>query len=195
MAVFAVSITKSAQWRGQQEEFSNVYHLLTTPGQLFPDAEIIAELERLEKLVHSTEVTFRTGRTWGPTDLGPAESVTREIVDLSGAGSQTPGSSVYRECAVLVQWPLGRYGSRNRPQYLRKWLHTFGAALGYPPDGSTPISSPPLPTSSLGQYMAEVTVVNPSGLTDDFELCTADGRTPIAAAAPYPYFEHRQFRG
>lgn len=193
MAVFAVSITKSVPWRGAPEEYANVYHYQTTPGELFPDEAVIAEVVRLEKLIFASNVTFRVGRTWGPTGEGPEASVTREIVDLSGTGALGPTAGMYRECAILIQWPLGRYGSRNRPQFLRKWLRTQ-AANGYPTNGADPLAEQPGAGSALRQYMEGITTLDPGGLgTDVLELVTETGRAPVAEPLAYQYLEHRQF--
>lgn len=187
MAVFGVSITKSMEWRGAQQEFSNVYHYQTAVGQPFDDEGIIAAVVAAERPLHATSVTFETGRTWGPTENGPAASVMREIVDLSGQGGATPLTNAYKETALLISWPLGRYGSRNRPQFLRKWLHTL-ASGGRGLDGSSRSDVSP---QNVLDYIAAVTALSDPAF-GDLDLCTADGRVPVGPAVQYPYLEHRQ---
>lgn len=187
MAVFAVSITKRITWRAQNQEFSNVYHYKTAPAEPFDDTAAINALEASEKACHSSTVAFIQARTWGPTDGAPSGSVTRQITDLTGTGTQPAGGDFYRELAYLVYWPLGRYGSRNRPQFLRKWLHlcylTADSAAGYP-NGTTQDTN----MAVINTYITAVTSVGPG----PYELCTKDGREPTGAGALYPYLEHRQ---
>lgn len=192
MAVFGVSITKRIAWRGGQEEFSNVYHYHTSEGQTFPDDAVIDELVRLEKLIFASNTTFTLARTWGPTDQGPVASVTRTIRDLTGPGSATAHASAYRECAILVSWPLGRYGTRNRPQFLRKYLHT-SASHGYDVTGASALPSQPAVTTPLGEYIAGVRVLNPAGFVGGLDLATAGDRINTGPGLAYPYLEHRQF--
>ena len=191
MAVFGVSITKEMDWRGQKERISNVYHYHTSDGQNFPDEAVIAEVARLEKLVFANNITFVQGRTWGPTNLGPVASVTRSIVDLTGTGAMAASSSMYRECAILISWPLGRYGTRNRHQFLRKYLHTL-ATHGYDASGNTAILGQPAAGSPLAVYMEGVRVLNPSGFVGGLDLATSGDRTNIGQGRIYPYLEHRQ---
>ncbi len=189
MAVFAVSITKELDWRGQAQQFSNIYHLNTNVGQIFDDIAAIDALVAAERPIFSNNVRFKVARTWGPTNNGQAASLMRDIKDLTGIGQATSSASAYKEMAILARWPLGRYGSRNRPQFLRKWLHT-NALHGYPPDGSDPLTSVP---TALQTYLNAVTFVNPPGLQDGYELCSWDGKLPTGPATLTKYLEHRQF--
>lgn len=191
MAVFGISITKELEWRGQQHRVSNVYHYHTSDGQTFPDSAAIDEVVRLEKLVFASAVKFVTGRTWGPTEQGPVASVTRSIKDLTGFGSVAATTGMYKEAAILVSWPLGRYGTRNRPQYLRKFLHTL-AAHGYDTNGSTPMTAQPAAGSALQTYMEGIRVLNPAGFVGGLDLSTDGDRVNIGAGRTYPYLEHRQ---
>jgi hypothetical protein len=176
-------------WRGQKQEFSNVYHLATVPAQTFLDEGVIDEVVRLEKTIHSTAVTFVRGRTWGPTESGdPLVSVTRTIKDVTGAGAAADSTGMYMEAAILVTWPLGRYGSKNRPQYLRKWYHTR-SALGHNTDGSGLLGTPSL---ALKDFVLSITSVKVGAATDGYEMVTAKGREPISAGVLYKYLEHRQ---
>ena len=187
MAVFGLSVTKEITWRGQQQQWSNVYHFQTGVAEPFDDTAAINAVVAAEKLIHTTIVLYRRARTWGPTDQGAAASVTRQITDLTGTGAKTASPDWYRELAILVNWPLGRYGSRNRPQFLRKWLHTMTLPTG-PSSGfgnGTTIATTP---TEIATYIASVTSVGPG----PYELCSDSGRVPIAAGTMYPYLEHRQ---
>lgn len=189
MAVFAVAITKSIPWRGGPQEFSNVYHFETGFSEPFDDLAVIADLVAMEKLVHGQTIDFVRARSWGPTDEGPAASVMREVVPLSGTGAVPVSGTMYRECAILISIPLGRYGTRNRPQYLRKWLHC-DTTHGYDPRGLVRLTTP---SEALTDYMDDLGSAGQRFWNlNGYQLCTADGRTPIGDPYPYPYLEHRQ---
>ncbi len=189
MAVFGVAITKSMLWRGERQEFSNVYHLATLPGQTFLDEGVIDQVVSLEKTIHSAGVLFLRGRTWGPTqDRDPLVSVTRSIKDVAGVGAASDTASMYKEAAILASWPLGRYGSKNRPQYLRKWYHTL-SPLGYDLNGSNALGVSSL---ALRDFLTAITSVKVGAQTDGYEMVTETGREPISPAVLYPFLEHRQ---
>lgn len=189
MSVFAVSITKDCLWRGSRAEFSNVYHMQTASIEQFDDLAAINYLVDAERPIHSTGVNFLRARSWGPTHQGAGPSKMREVLTLTGSGSGGAGSSIYPELAQMVYWPLGRYGVRNHPQYLRKWLHTLKlynmSAIGDRYTGTT--------DAALQTYIDKVTAINPLGLDGPYELCTADGQhLPTGPGKLYPYLEHRQ---
>lgn len=113
----------------------------------------------------------------------------REVIQLSGTGALNPESPWYPELAYMIYWPLGRYGSRNRPQYLRKWIHTGKNVSVMPADGSRFTGTP---GAIVQGYIDAVTAVDPAGVDGPYELCTEDGRQPIGPGKLYPYLEHRQ---
>jgi hypothetical protein len=190
--IVGVATTKAVMWRGELQEFSNVYHF---EGVSEADAKLGTtwnDLVGYEKTIHTTEVTFKRLRVWGPTDLGPGASETLLIRDETGTGSLTAVPSHYKELAFLCVWPLGRYGSRNRPQFLRKWIHTMtplgltGAELG----GTESLETADYAT--LTSFIGSITNYDPTGVSPVMELCSRDGRTPTGAGSVYPYLEHRQ---
>jgi hypothetical protein len=186
--IIGAAITKSLVWRGQEQEFSNVYHYETETLEPGRDEAILDKLVQLERTIHTNGVTFKKGRTWGPADGTAAANVTRAIKDYTGTGSLTNAGLFYREFAVLVIWPLGRYGTRNRPQYLRKWLHTL-TPHGHDLNGTQPIGIVP---QVMLDYISKVTVLDPTVFSDGVELCTMNGRKPIGTGKMYNYLEHRQ---
>lgn len=114
----------------------------------------------------------------------------RVVRPLTGTGSASATTGFYRECAFLVTFPLGRYGSKNRPQFLRKWIHSFGA-LGIPStemQGDIKISTIPPPLITYGNAVKSLTL--------------GAGGPPVSLASPrdhladtvkvYDYLEHRQ---
>lgn len=189
MAVFAVSITKDLLWRGNRQPFSNVYHYVTEPGELFEDVMVIDKLVAAEKLIHATSVNFLTGRSWGPTENGPTASKMREVKALTGTGALTPSTNFYPELAMMIYWPLGRYGVRNHPQYLRKWIHGMRSG-GLPMDGTRYVGTTP---PEIQQYIDSVRLISLVSPFPSYNLSTWNGEHEAGTnGALYPYLEHRQ---
>lgn len=189
MAVFAASTTKEINWRGSLARVSNVYHYKSDALETFDDLAVLTELVRLEKNAAGGGVNFVEGRTWGPTDQGQAASKMREIKTFTDSGLMAATTSFYPELAVMIYWPLGRYGVRNHPQFLRKWYH-WNRTTGLIPDGSRTTAAPPAEVQAL---IDGVTVVRTSGGTQEYELCTKNGEhLPTGPGLRYPYLEHRQ---
>jgi hypothetical protein len=185
-------VTKTIPWRNGPQEFSNVYHFKTALSEPFDDNELINKIVLQEKTFHSSNVTFKVARTWGPTDGTQQQSVTRTIKDLTGTGELTPGTNWYRELAFLVVWPLGRYGSKNRPQFLRKWYHTDNA-MAVAASVLTGATAIPLPANNaLATAIPKITNNNAGFLLGDFKLSTAEGREPVGPGSMYKWLEHRQ---
>jgi hypothetical protein len=197
MAQFGASITKDAVWRGSRVRWSNRYHFIGDVNVLL-EAEMLTILDALrdiEKPVHSPDVSFVEGKLWGPTGVGQAASLMRASRNWTAQVGTAPTATqpIYRECAFLIQWPLGRYGSKNRPQFLRKWLHpytNFGLSVnetaGVSPIGSTP--------AAIATYRGNAAALVVSGVAGSpFPLCTREGRQPIQTGSLYSYLEHRQF--
>lgn len=187
--VFAVYIGKLIPWHSGLAPFGNTYHLKAGLTQPFEDEGVIDALVAAEKAIHATNIQFVKARTWGPTDEGQTASKMRVVKDLSGTGAAVPASSFFNELANMVYWPLGRYGSRNRPQFLRKWLHCGKNVANVPMDGSRSTSPA---TTDLTTYINAVTSVRGGLLTGTYPLCTFDGREPISPGLAYPYMEHHQ---
>lgn len=128
MAPYGFSVTKKMTWRGT-EEFSNVYHYDCGAGvsdstlEAFLDAIVAAE-----KTVHTSQVTFVSGRVWGPTGQGAQVSETRVVKDYTGTGTLIAAASavMYREATVLVEWYIGRAPGTGRKRILKKFLHACG---------------------------------------------------------------------
>lgn len=192
MATFAVSITKATGWRGGYQPFSNVYHYNTAIGQTFDDVGLVQHLVDAEKAICSFDVDFVEARTWGPTGEGQAASQMREIIELSGNGNHSWAEPLYKELCFLFVWPLGRYGARNRPQYLRKWMHTMGAPTlpGAQLNGGQALNTG---LADLNSYISSVRFAGGPTTDPDYSLATAKGREPIEDGHYYPYIEHHQF--
>jgi hypothetical protein len=194
MAVFAFSIEKNTPWRGQTQGFSNVYHYdLNTdePSEAVLDS-ILTQLKSAEQAIHATTVNFAIGRAWGPVANDGSGGRMRLVKNFTGTGTATNPSGWYKELAFLVIFPLGRYGERNRPQFLRKWLRLqqdLGFTATYK-DGSTAFASTP---ASINTYANAVKTVTQGSGGPPTSLCNAAGNHSADTHQLYPYLEHRQF--
>lgn len=201
MSVFGVSVTKRGPWRNSTVVWSNRYHFFS-PGTIPGAAEwkpIIERVMDLERPIHSGAVTFVEGRLWGPTDVADKALNLMRHREEWGAitGSAAAGTgNWYRELALLVVFPLGRYGKKNRPQFLRKWIHTytdFGLIPATAVNGNTTIQSEP---AAFPTYRAGIRSLSGTGITGGpYLLCTEKdgGRQPLDGGRLYPWVEHHQF--
>lgn len=129
MPPFAYAVTKRITWRGGQEEFSNVYHYDHLAGDtIFGD--ILDALVAKEKTIHRSDVTFVSGRAWGPTNAGQAASITRLIKEYSGAGTAPLPAVIPPELCVVASFFVGRSPTTQRKRFLRKYFHTYGLSSG-----------------------------------------------------------------
>lgn len=126
MAIVAVSITKSVNWRGKTEQFSNILHYdvgpmvgYTAQGWL----DMIDAVAAAEKAAFGSIVSFVSGRVWGDVLQPPQDTVTLGLKDLTGTGTQPGAAEVPFELAVVVQKYIGRSPIFQRKLFLRKYLH------------------------------------------------------------------------
>lgn len=186
-------IEKSVPWRGETQHFGNLY---TYPLNTDAPSETVIEqmidtLKAAEVPVHTTEVKFEVGRCWGPVGPDGKGGLMRVVRPLSGTGSNLADTTFYKELAFLVQFPLGRYGSKNRPQFLRKWLHTCSplSISSAAKSGGVDMGTPPPQLTTYANAIKSI----PMGT----------GGPPVSLASPrdhladtvqvYKYLEHRQF--
>jgi hypothetical protein len=196
--VMGIYIRKEVTFQGKSRTFGNTYHFAATNMLVFSEAQyrgIIQKLESAEKAIHSSAVKFVEGALWGPTDNGnQADNLMRVRMSLSGNGTLAPGTKpVYREMAVMFRWALGRYGSKNRPQYLRKWIHPcsdFGVWTDAQMQGVDQISE----MTAMTNYRTAVNTLGDPGWPDTaLSFCTKDGRVPQNLGEIKPWLEHHQF--
>lgn len=190
---FAFYIEKSTGWRGEVQHFGNLYHYplgTDEPSETVIES-MIDQLKAAEVNVHSTDVKFEVGRCWGPVDSNGKGGRMRVVRPLTGTGNQPIDTSMYKELAFLITFPLGRYGSKNRPQFLRKWIHSCSlfSISTTERSGNVKMSSPPAPLTTYANAVKSLTM--------------GAGGPPVSLASPkdhladtvviYPYLEHRQF--
>lgn len=190
--IYAFSIRKSTPWRGITQGFSNLYHYdMATPSVADLEA-VLDALKAAEVPVHANSVPFVEGRAWGPVNPDGSGGRMEAVKLFTGTGSAVATGTWYREFAFLIKWPLGRYGSKNRPQWLRKWVHSMSLLGGSSSitDGTTnmgPIFAP------LTTYAAAVRTLTGPGIVAPLALISASNHATTGPGQLHPYLEHRQF--
>jgi hypothetical protein len=194
MPYFSFYIGKNTGWRGDTQGMGNLYNLELPSDQPSEQAllSMVNQLVAAERPVHATTVNFDIARVWGPINPGGGGGSMRLVADLTGTGNVTPSANWYKELAFLNVWPLGRYGSKNRPQFLRKWIHSQ-ASLGINAtalDGSTQITTMP---AGMATYRAAVSNITYGSGGPIAPLGSPRGHnTDNTNSYTYPYLEHRQ---
>lgn len=190
--IYAFSIRKSRSWRGKTQGISNLYHYLMTAPTEASLQNVLTALKSAEVPVHSSAISFVEGRAWGPVNSDGRGGRMEAFQQLSGNGTAAINASMYLECAQLVVWPLGRYGTKNRPQFMRKWLRSGTTSNQSVADLTGNVDISPA-TAQLITYINAVANLVPTGGGGPLGLQTASGHSPITAGYLYKYLEHRQF--
>lgn len=192
MALVGVSITKSVQFRGVQQEFSNVYYYWGDLPVIAAEANsLIDQLVTTEKKLHSSAVAFLFGRCWS---AGGSRESNNMIVQkpLSGFGNFATIANLDRERAYLVRWRAG-INSRGKPVYLRKWYHSCGAPSGVTINDGILANTEQLSSASRGTI---VTLADESKLRStalqSYSLRSERNRPITGDTECHPYLEHHQ---
>lgn len=186
-----MSITKSVLFRGVQQEFANVYHYYLTGAVTGPWSDLIDENVATEKLLHSSDVSFKRAAVWSSGGTIQQNQMLFQKA-LSGLGSRVTDSTHDRERAVLIQWPAG-VDSRGKPVYLRKWYHSCGGI-----DGVTGFAAAAkqntaeIPSADRTSIATAVDAVSQIGVVEAWNICAESGRVPNGAPVCHRYLEHHQ---
>lgn len=186
MARFKVAVTKSVPFQGSGDEFSNVYTYET--GITDPDFNQLADaIVAAEKLVFASLITFLRVQVW---DAGLPPNTMRLSKAVTGQGAASATAGAYRECALLVKWPLppSTSSGRARQRSLKKWLHTSNFGSVTQMQGDTAYASTAA-IPGLAGYISAITNPISGGAT----LTSDSGAEPSGPAVLHPYLEHRQF--
>lgn len=193
MALFGVSITKDTTFRDGRQEFSNVYHYTYTglnPSVVLAE-QIIDRLVTLEKVIHSTAVSFKFARLWS---AGGSISQNAMIFQkaLTGAGSAAVSSGFDKERAYLFSWPAG-LSAIGKPVRARKWYHTCGIFPGGTV-GSTILDNTTSWTQAQRDSMeAFVDPFHPLLVNaQSMDMTTDSARGVSYGAESHKYLEHHQ---
>lgn len=130
MAPFGYQVTMTMLFRGQQEEFSHVFHYdhVENPStyELVADA-LVARLKQF----YPSAITFKQVRCYGPTNQGQAANVTQLIKDYSGVGNGSwSGAATYPELTIYAGFYVGRNENTGRKRFLRKYFRMRQLPLG-----------------------------------------------------------------
>lgn len=187
MPVVKVAITKRSMFQGQNNEYSNVYSYQVITADEPNMRSLVEYVRERERDIHSTAVEFIAGRCW---ELGTLSNVMVVSDTWTGLyGRAIDHAAMYKECAILVQWPLPRVvsGGRSRHRALKKWFHT-NSLHGYGSSGEQARSALAT-TETLYIALQGLSDPNISGAT----ICNEDGEEPTTGFKVGKYLEHRQF--
>lgn len=195
MGRVGVAITKYTTWRGQNEEFSNVYHFdvdATVDANLA--GQLVTAVKTLELPVFANLVTFKSARVWSAGGTA-AQNDTILLQDMTGTGSGTASQSINRELTVVVNLGTGRKTSTGRKIYLRKYIHcaALPSIVSGVPEGTNPLSSAQkAPFISYGQGIRQFAInANASATLEGPQGQNIDNTAPVTVL---DYLHTRQFR-
>jgi len=193
VALRYIAIEKSSSFQGHSETWSNVYLYETGADSATAYNAIIDAVVTAEKSVHGNNVSYQLARVYTTKGLNGVEDLGHmlHIRNLSGTGANSSTNVLYKECAVLVKWPLPRKTNLagllvGRQRSLKKWLHVctmFNIGTGASAAGEAPIDK-----SAFLVYGNAV--MTPTGGT---QLCAPDGTIATANPQVQDFLEHRQF--
>jgi hypothetical protein len=178
--VVSIVLTKRFKYRGNDEEFSNRYHVTGAPeADLSGYGGVVGDLITLEQSLYDSSVKFvrasayekdGDNAVWG-IDFTQPPNVVQEG-NMTFTGPPAPG-----DAAMTCRWWTGRTNSRGKKVYLRKYFHGVHTAVG---DGDHVDA---LQLSKLAA-MTQAALV-PFGVAGRV-LCDKDGVAPtLPAANPY----------
>lgn len=132
MAAAGIILIKSFAYRGQDEEWSNLYHFSGAGSDPANWRDMTDALVTLEKTVYSNRVTILRALCYDNTDN---DSVyTYDLADYAGVvpGTLSPslGDVAPGDVAGWVRWDTGTRSSRGKPIYLRKYFHDVMVEAG-----------------------------------------------------------------
>lgn len=179
MALFKLTVNKSFIYRGAVEEFSNSY-VFSGPAPADAAAWLAwaNKVRDLEKPLLLNTVTFvdwygYNPGSWEakPTHIDASGVFAPSTLGtlINGAGSPiAPG-----DAALWVRWDTGKFTSRGKRIYLRKYFH--GVMLMNPTNPDTINTNQTTPAAAYGAAM-----YSGSGLIGTARLARDNGDLPVA---------------
>lgn len=128
MAAPGITVVKSFTYRGHPEEWSNTYHFQGSAPTAAADwRSLCDDFIALEKTILLTSVTILRVICYADTDDSSVYSYDLAAYAGTVAGTQALGtlSAVAQEGDTVyeIRWGTGRFTSKAKPIYLRKYLH------------------------------------------------------------------------
>ncbi len=189
--IIGVAITKETSWRGQQEEFSNVYNYDTSTE--VTSEQVIDAVVTAEKGVFGSNVTFKNAKAYGPVDGTKLQNVMLKQKTLTGTGQVATGTVAAKELSIVVMYDTGRLNTRGGRIFFRKYLHV-GRLQGTDEEGAK--GNQPLNTTAKELVVTYANAIkNPVGVSGA-SLCDKQGRKlPVNTTGRIlPNMHTRQFR-
>jgi hypothetical protein len=179
-------------FQGHAEDFSNVWTVDTALAESFNDVATINQIVAFEKALHTNHVSFIRASSYGigGTDAG---NVMREILDLTGLGTVSPGNDLYRECALRVTFELPRSLILRRKRTASKWFH-LGAIPNVTGWSSGMASGATILTPGVQTWFTNLWNTHNMDDTLAGGGVLAVGGDPYGPPVVSPYMEHRQFK-
>jgi hypothetical protein len=193
MPVYAFYIGKKFSFRGSQEEFGNVYHFQMSQAAATADdrdwgPDAIA-IKNIEKAIYGSIVQFDKWRVWGPTEGGEDASLIRDEGVFTAEFGNVAGTQLYRELAVVCNWPIPRSVPKNRKRYLRKYHHVGSSThISDTAEGVMSSTGPPFyKTNGMDPIIG-------LGATRGMTLCNERGAATIGPGYVLQTFRGRQLK-
>lgn len=195
MSLMFVAIEKEASFQGRTERWSNVYCYESSASTESAYQALITGVLNAERPVHANTVSFKLARIYTTEGLNgltdPGSMLAAAELSVVGTGVNSGTGQCYRECAVLVKWPLPRKQftfSVGRQRSLKKWIHMCGtlALSSANMEGTSQIVGTAL--TPFATYASAVRVPASGSL-----LSSPDGTPSTDNAIVHPWVEHRQF--
>ena len=164
----AITIIKSFEYRGVDEEWSNQYHLSDAPSTDADWRTVVDDMIALEIACYSDRVTVL--RAYCYTDSDNPSVYTYDLALFGGTvpGELTASDGITQagDAAGWVRWWTGRTSSSGKKIYLRKYFHDVHGLSEVAPDtihGDWVTQYQGFATTLLSAFSGSISMVGPDG--------------------------------
>lgn len=189
MANKGLKTIKRFTYRGQLEEWSNLYHFSDAlPADAAAWRTLVDAFVAEEKKIFSNMTNIVRAYGYDDTDHPAIFTVDYAALSINNVGTFVPSSGppLPGDVAATVRWATTKVNSRGRKVYLRKYYHDVYENSGGDRDT--------LNSSQQGLMQAFAGKLSSGSLTGaTFTLCGPDG-TDAGAAAVNPYLTTRTLK-
>lgn len=117
----SIKITKSGEFKGQTQYWSNRYHFNGgTPADSTHWGNLADAIKAAEAPCFDGATTFRS---WTAYNAGSDVPVASGSLSGTGSGSWSGYTLVPLECAALIRWATAARSTKNHPIYLFSYMH------------------------------------------------------------------------
>lgn len=188
MAAGGVIIVKRFTYRGQNEEFANVYHFHgSAPTTDTAWLARITDVTDLEKNCYDSSVHIVRAYGYDDTDHDAVYTHDYTALGTEIAGTLSTSGSARNpgDAAVWVRWRTGRTNSKGKAIYLRKYFHPAWSPAGTP---DTVTGSQVSALNALGSGLMS------GSLTGGFQIADPAGNVPAGPATASTYVTTRTLK-